>query len=264
MGEAEIIIFISLISFAIVAFVIVTVALVLQYRKRKIIYEHELKIAADQHKAELMNVKMEVQEETMQHIGIEIHDSIAQKLTLASLHLQKTEYENKYKEINDTLILTSSLINESLDDLRLLSRRLLKHADEQTDIVQSIQTECDRVSQLKICSVQFDSDCNGLFLNTEIAHTVLRIVQELIQNSLKHASCQHIHVVIKGKNKQFELSVSDDGKGFESNSPSFEAGVGLKNIRNRARLIHATININSTPGKGTSTTLVISPLNTAE
>jgi signal transduction histidine kinase len=257
MGETEIIVFIALISLTILAFVIVTVALVFQYRKRKIIYEHEKKVADELHKAELLNVKMEVQEETMQHIGIEIHDSVAQKLTLASLHLQQTEYENKFQELNHTLILSSNLINESLDDLRLLSRRLLKQAEEQIDVVYTLQTECDRVAQLKICNVNFNSDCSGISMNTAVVHTLLRIVQELIQNSLKHSGCKHICVSIQNKDMPFTLKVSDDGKGYDMENAGKSAGVGLKNIQKRAGIIDGAIEQHSEPGKGTHIKLTL-------
>lgn len=251
MGETEIIIFIALISLVILAFIIVTVALVLQYRKRKISYDLEKKIADELHKAELLHVKMEVQEETMQHIGIEIHDSISQKLTLASLHLQHTEYENKFRELNDTLILSSSLINESLDDLRLLSRRLLKQTEEQIDIVYTLKGECERVQQLKICHVHFESDCSGLSFAASTAHTLLRIVQELIQNSLKHASCKNINVSIQNSETEFILTVVDDGIGFNMQEPLTGTGIGLKNIRKRAALISAALSMDSKPGNGT-------------
>lgn len=261
MGETEIVLFIALISLTIVAFIIVTVALVFQYRKRKIGYEHEKKITNEIHRTELLNIKMEVQEETMQHIGIEIHDSIAQKLTLASLHLQQTEYENKYQELNSTLILSSSLINESLDDLRLLSHRLLKPIEEQIDIVYALKTECERVKQLQICNVHFQSDSFVITLTTEIAHTILRIVQELIQNSLKHAACKNMHVNIQNKNSDLTLLVSDDGAGFNLHTIKNGNGFGLQNIKKRAAIIGAVLDVASEPGKGTYMKLILSQTN---
>jgi signal transduction histidine kinase len=256
MGETEIIIFIALVSLAIIAFVVLTIALLLQYRKKKMGYENEKKETEELHKTELLNVKLEVQEETMQHIGTEIHDSIAEKLTLASLHLQHSEYENKYPGLNDVLILTSSLINESLDDLRLLSRRLLKQADEQTDIVLSVQRECNRVAQLKICAVHFTTDCPSINMDTKVANTVLRIVQESIQNSLKHARCKNISITIEKKQVPFVLCISDDGTGFDTEAAGQSQGVGLKNIKKRAGIIGAELLQISTPGKGTSTKVI--------
>lgn len=258
MGETEIIIFIALISLTIVAFIIVIVALVLQYRKRKVVYEHEKQLTDELHKAELLNIKMEVQEETMQRIGIEIHDSISQKLTLASLHLQQTEYENKYQELNNTLILGSSLINESLDELRLLSRRLLKQPGEQIDIVNILTLECQRVLQLHICYISIQSDCSSISMDTEIAHTILRIVQELIQNCLKHAACRKILIDIQNKDTPFTLALSDDGVGFNMAAAEKGSGIGLKSIKKRAGIIGAAIIVASEPGKGTHIKLTLS------
>ena len=261
MGEAEVLIFIILISAAIIAFAIVTVALVLQYRRRKINYEKEKKLAAEFHKAALLNVKMEVQEETMHRIGIEIHDSVAQKLTLASLHLQKTEYESKFSELNQTLLLSSALINESLDELRLLSRKLLNHVAEQVDIVHVLEAECERVQKLGICEVHFETDSTGIMLQSEVVHTVIRIVQELLQNSLRHSSCKNIYVRIQRNESSFILTVKDNGIGFTKSINAARPGVGLKNIRSRAELIGAELIQESTPGKGVFTKLILSEKN---
>lgn len=255
MGETEIIAFISLISLGIIAFIVVTVALVMQYRKRRLLYDQEKKATSEQHKNELLNVQVEVQEETMQHIGVEIHDSIAQKLTLASLHLQQIEYENKYPDLNQTLIVSSTLINESLDDLRLLSRRLLKHSEEKADIVAILQRECERVKQLQLCRVQFEADAQGAIMETQVANTLLRIVQEFVQNSLKHSGCKHIYLALKTKSEPFMLTVSDDGRGFNINEPS--NGIGLNSIRKRAGIIGATLKQESTPGNGASISLTL-------
>ncbi len=261
MGETEIIIFIALVSLAIIAFVVMTIALLLQYRKKKMAYENEKKQTEALHQTELLNVKLEVQDETMQHIGIEIHDSVAEKLTLASLHLQHAEYENKYPGLNEILMLSSSLINESLDELRLLSRRLLKQGDEQTDIVQSLQRECNRVAQLKICLVHFISDCSSIMMDTKVANTLLRIVQESIQNSMKHAHCNNISITLANRHGPFTLTISDDGIGFDAVVADQSQGFGLKSIKKRAGIIGAELIQTSSPNNGTCTKVILTQKN---
>lgn len=251
MGKTEILAFIVLISVTIFVFFAVIIGMIVQYRRKKISYEHEKKVTDELHKSELLNIKMEVQEETMQQIGIEIHDFIAQKLTLASLRLQQIEYENRYAELNSSLITTSSLINESLDDLRQLSHKLLRNSKEQIDIVDLLKSEYERVKQLGICNIHFKSDCSGLSVTTDAGHTILRIVQEFIQNSLKHSGCKNLQLSIDSSDS-FRLFVSDDGKGFDMNAEMTGGGFGLKNIRKRAGLIHADLVISSQPGSGTS------------
>lgn len=251
MGKTEILAFIVLITVTLVVFFLVIVSLIFQYRKRKISYENEKKETQELHKSELLNIKMEVQEETMQQIGIEIHDFIAQKLTLASLRLQQIEYENRYSELNSSLIVTSSLINESLDDLRLLSHKLLRNSQEQIDVVDLLKNEYERVKQLGICNIAFHSDCSGLSFTTDVGHTILRIVQEFIQNSLKHSGCKNLNISIQNKTSYFKLCVSDDGRGFNTQNEVYADGFGLKNIRKRAGLINANLDIISEPGSGT-------------
>jgi signal transduction histidine kinase len=159
------------------------------------------------------------------------------------------------------LILTSTLINESLDELRLLSHRLLKQADERTDIVPLLQRESSRIAQLKICSVHFVTDCTSINMDTKLANTLLRIVQESIQNSLKHAQCKNISIGIESKQGPFTLCINDDGIGFDMAAAHQSSGIGLKSIKKRAGIIGAELVQISNPGKGTSTKVIFTQQN---
>ncbi|MBK8610826.1 MAG: histidine kinase dimerization/phosphoacceptor domain-containing protein [Chitinophagaceae bacterium] len=91
----------------------------------------------EKHHIELLNTQLESQQQTMHFIGQEIHDSVAQKLTLASIYTQRMEFDNEMPGIKDKLTGVSKIINDSLLELRELSKNL-------TDTkLQKIQ-ECDR------------------------------------------------------------------------------------------------------------------------
>ena len=257
MGDSEIIIFITFITLISLAFIIVIVMLVLRYRKRKLLYEHEQQLAKETHRMELLNVKTEVQSETMHQIGIEIHDSIAQKLTLASLHILRTEHEYNHFPIREALLQSSELINESLDDLRLLSRRLQMQIGAQTDLVENLRAEANKVRQLKICDVLFDTDRSSIMVDNQIGLTIQRLVQELIQNSLKHAGCSCIHIRLEAGDHELKMMVQDDGKGFQYHEKIDSPGMGLKNIEKRAALIGAITRFDSKPNEGTRFTLTL-------
>jgi len=257
MGDSEIIIFITFITLISLAFIIVIVMLVLRYRKRKLLYDYEQQLARETHRMELLNVKTEVQSETMHQIGIEIHDSIAQKLTLASLHIQRTEHEYSHLPIRDALLQSSELINESLDDLRLLSRRLQMQIGTQTDLVQNIRAEANKVRQLKICDVLFESDRSSIMVDNQIGLTIQRLVQELIQNSLKHAGCACIHIRLETGDHELKLTVQDDGRGFDYQEMLESPGMGLKNIDKRAAIIGAKIQFDTKPNEGTRFVLIL-------
>jgi signal transduction histidine kinase len=85
-----------------------------------------------------------------------------------------------------------------------------------------------------------------------------RIIQETLQNTLKHAEATSIHIDIEHDSTYTSITIVDNGKGFDKKALDLnETGVGLKNMKNRAKLIDAVFSIDSTPLKGTTSKLKI-------
>ena len=84
-----------------------------------------------------------------------------------------------------------------------------------------------------------------------------RMIQEVINNILKHAAATTIHVSITMEGNQLHTKITDNGKGFDTAIiKNDKQGIGLDNIFMRAKLINTTVNITSSPGKGTTVTLI--------
>ncbi|MUH35273.1 hypothetical protein D9O36_05430 [Zobellia amurskyensis] len=96
-------------------------------------------------------------------------------------------------------------------------------------------------------------------LDANIKINVYRMIQESLQNCVKHAACKNVIVELSKTNIGFMAKITDDGKGFKKSSR--KRGIGLRNISSRIEKINGTYSIDSTPGKGTTVTLEV-PLNT--
>jgi two-component system NarL family sensor kinase len=82
-----------------------------------------------------------------------------------------------------------------------------------------------------------------------------RIIQELVNNALKHASASQILVIIQQSGENLFVTVEDDGKGFDTTKPNTKNGAGLTNVKARADFLNASFDIQSTPGSGTTVTV---------
>ena len=100
MGENTVIISIVLYNIFFLAFVGGIIIFIRQYRLKKKSHEKELEIADQLHKEELLQTQVEIQKQTMKHIGREIHDNVGQKLTLSGLYLQQLLMDNKNKNFH--------------------------------------------------------------------------------------------------------------------------------------------------------------------
>lgn len=139
MGETELLITIILFNMFFVLFVVAVIMYIRKYRQRKKEYLNEIEVKNEIHKRELLATQLEIQQATMQQIGRELHDNIGQKLTLVSLYTQQLLYENKVPEVSERIEQVSQIINQSLQDLRSLSKTLTDDKINQKEIVTLIQ-----------------------------------------------------------------------------------------------------------------------------
>ncbi|KQR93779.1 histidine kinase [Chryseobacterium sp. Leaf180] len=250
MGKTELLVTLIVFNLFFVMFVIAIVLYINKYRARKKEYMNELQIKNEIHEKELLTMQIEIQKDTMQQIGRELHDNIGQKLTLVSLYAQQFLYENK-TEGNEQIDQISQITNESLQDLRNLSLTLTDDNIQQKNVVSLIENEVQKIKSLKKCEIFFENNFIKDDLSFSDKNVLLRIVQEFIQNSIKHSNCKAIHINLESsENLLWKLSIKDDGKGFSEDLIKSN-GIGLSNMRKRAEIIKADFSLNSKENEGT-------------
>lgn len=256
MGETSITITIILFNIIFLAFIAGIIIFIREYRIKKKAHVEEIKTKNETHKRELLETQVEIQTQTMQYIGQEIHDNIGQKLTLASLYTQQLAFENKAPQVNESIENISTIINESLSELRQLSKSLTDNAIETHTLNTLIANECGKINALKRCDVHFTNTENIKIESYQIKSILFRITQEFLQNSIKHANCKHINVALIKHNNTVTLKLKDDGKGFNTNTIK-STGIGLKNMKKRTALIGGTFKLESKETQGTTLTIDI-------
>lgn len=257
MGKTELLITMILFNIFFVLFVAAVMVYIRKYKQRKKEYLNEIEVKNEIHKRELLATQLEIQQATMQQIGRELHDNIGQKLTLVSLYTQQLLYENKVPEVSERIDQVSQIINQSLQDLRSLSKTLTDDNINQKEIVTLIQEEVDNTNSLKKCKVNFEHNFKQLDLGFVHKNVLLRITQEFIQNSIKHAQCKNIFIKLNTSEEAlWELNIKDDGVGFDQ-SKITSNGIGLTNMKNRAAIIGADFSLESQESMGTTLNIIL-------
>lgn len=248
MGKTETIITIFIFNIFFILFIVGIIIFIRQYKMKKKEHNVMLQSQSDEHQQELLTTQIEIQTQTMQHIGREIHDNIGQKLTLASLYTQQLAYENKAPQIKGSIESISTIINESLSELRELSKSLTDNSIDSNSISSLIENECSKINDLKIANVIFTTNANQIKLDYQRKSVLLRITQEFIQNSIKHANCHKISVSLHKTDDLLQLKLDDDGKGFDlTTSKQSKSGIGLSNMKKRSEIIGGKYDIQSNP-----------------
>ncbi len=247
MGERELIIFIVIANIILLVFIGGAVAFIFQFRKRKIVHEAEKEQIAQIHREEMLSSQVETQAKTMKAIGREMHDNVGQKLTLASI------YTNQLHNLDPKIDQISKLLNESLQDLRQLSKSLVQPHLAQSDLIALLHEEATQINLSGFTKLLIKTDLKSIELDFETKNGIFRILQEFIQNSLKHAKCKQIQIKICQLSDKIEIVIEDDGKGFDIENRS--NGIGLSNMKRRAKEIGAEFEFNSEIGRGTKMAL---------
>ncbi|MBC5863952.1 sensor histidine kinase [Flavobacterium turcicum] len=251
LAENEII---EIIIYSCITFILMGIVLVLFFyfsRKKIIQKELEKKDLEIQYQKELLSAVILTQEEERKRIAQDLHDDISSKLNIVSLnsHLLNTPKlsELQVKEITTTII---DLTGKALDNSRKIAHNLLPPVLEKFGLQAGIEELCEEFSSSKAVKVNFT--CNTSFDLAEIDRHlhVFRILQELMNNSLRHGKATQINLVLEEKNGKKHGLYSDNGVGFDQKSFENQKGLGMKNIESRVAFLNGNLQLQSGINEG--------------
>jgi signal transduction histidine kinase len=205
---------------------------------------------------------LEGQETERQRIAINLHDSLGQNLLViknqARLAMQAASDESlRQQRLNEVCEITS----QAIEEIRQITHGLRPYQLDRLGLTQAIRATVQRASENS--SILFAShvdDIDGVFDKESEIH-IYRVVQEAVNNVVKHSAATEAAVVIKRQVAIVSLSIRDNGRGFDSGlihySQPHDLGYGLTGIAERIRILKGNVTINSRPGQGTSLNLEI-------
>lgn len=207
----------------------------------------------------ILKTQLEIQEQTLKIISQEIHDNIGQVLSLAKLNLNTIEL-NRPDELQEKIFDSKNLVSKAIQDLRDLSRSMNTDSIEATGLVRAIQYELDMIRKTGF-STELNTEGSVIRLEPQKELIVFRIIQEVLNNIMKHSEATEIKTDINFTEKGIKIIIKDNGKGFDlrplNENDNSRFGLGIRNMHNRAKLIGADFSMNSTIGKGTLVVVII-------
>jgi signal transduction histidine kinase len=248
-----------IISLGIVFFtlLVVLVVLFLYFLKKKNKFMFERMESEHYFQSELIKTRIEIKDQTLSEISKELHDNIGQILSVAIMQLNLFLQNDKKIVSQKELIDLKDIVTNGLDEIRILSRIINKENTLHCNFIDSIKLDLDKIKKLKKIKCIFNWDGISPVINFEHELFIYRIFQEAIHNSLKHSHSEVFEISIATTKDDFSLNLTDFGIGYDLNLLS--SGSGLTNMKLRAKLIGASIEMNSN-NNGTAIKLVY-PLN---
>ncbi len=196
---------------------------------------------------------IEAHEQERTWIARELHDDINQQIALVSVNLERLKQD--FPALGPAVI---QPLDEILDqvsglgsDIQSLSHRLHSSKLEYLGIAAAASSFCRELSDQHGVQIDFHSEGIPKDLQQEIALCLFRILQESLQNAIKHSGTQRIEAWLRGASNGIELSVRDAGIGFSPEEAMRGRGLGLTSMRERLKLVHGELSIDSQTGLGT-------------
>jgi signal transduction histidine kinase len=141
-------------------------------------------------------------------------------------------------------------------EVRQLSHDLHPASLKDQGLPQTLRAYCEEFSQVRGISVACNADDTARELSRGTALALFRIAQEALGNAVTHGASHHVDVRLKRSDGVMSLSVSDDGKGFDPNRIT-SGGLGLVSMRERARQLNGSFEVESDPSRGTTVRVAI-------
>jgi two-component system, NarL family, sensor kinase len=231
---------------------------VLYYQKRMVQEKFQRQVMEVDFHKKMMEASLESQENERRRVAADLHDSIGAMLSTIRLSFLTFARENKTD--NNTLQETKRMIDDTIDSVRRISRDLMPSTLEKFGLSQAVKEMCQRFESTASTPIVFEETGISRSLSKKNELMIFRIVQELLNNALKHSEASSIKVTFNNS-YNLEVVVEDNGKGFDIQhhlqDRTTGKGLGLFNIENRARVTGAEILFDSKENKGSKITLII-------
>lgn len=255
MSKEEEIVVITLMGTLLLLFLSATLFIFyISYHKRKFKYSREKQKLQTDFQQELLRTQLEIQEQTFQNISQEIHDNIGQMLSLVKLNLNTVDFSD-LSATQKKVYCSKDLVSKAISDLRDLSKSLNPEIITKIGLTEAVSRELLMMAKTGEYEINLTQNGHYYRLDGQKELIIFRIFQETLNNIINHATAKTVNVTLEYQPEHFSLTVADDGKGFDlasiESADRNAGGLGIQNMRNRAKMIGADIQFESRPGKGT-------------
>lgn len=245
-NKVQLLLFIGMLS------ILIFISIMIIYRNRE---RHKSQLLEEKIKQDKILFKAMIDSESKERkrIASELHDSLGQLLCTAKIIVSSLDDAVAQSDEEDKIAYGSSLelIDEALAEVRNISHNLMPVSLISVGLISALEELIKKINSSDKLKVKFNYPENVKKLDETIEINIYRIIQEVINNAIKHADAKNIIIDFKQTEKNVTIDISDDGKGMDVTKISKSKGIGWNNIYSRVNLLNGKIDINSEIGKGT-------------
>lgn len=220
----------------------------IRYQKSLLKKQEELFQLEAQHRKELLSSNIQSAEEERLRIARDVHDELGGIFSTLSLSIQQLHPETEKNK--DTLQQSKNLIQTGINSVRRISHAIIPFELELLGLNQTLSNYTESVSTASGIEIHFEFENIPGEISSIVSLATYRIIQELLNNSLKYAKASSISIVCKGYENHLQLNYRDNGVGVDLSDKKIKRGIGIKNIESRVLALDGNVQFISSPGQG--------------
>lgn len=234
---------------AVSGFLILITVFLLIYNR----YKHRKKAEMDERIALQQKLRfkavMEAEEKERVRIARELHDSLGQMLSAAKMNVSALDSHSE----EDTKLMDNAkkLIDDSVKEVRTISHNLMPAGLMDKGIEFALNELANKINDTGLLHIDLMITEGEQRLDSSVEIAIYRIVQEVVNNMIKHSKANKVEVLLDYNTEKIYLSIKDNGVGFDTAAIETSNGIGWKNIFSRVYMMNGDVEVNSQPGKGT-------------
>ena len=250
----------------IVMVVIMAAGVIMYYVRRqraeKMLANEKMNTLMKEQELRSVSNMLEVQEQERRRIASDLHDRLGSMLSTVKLYFNAVEEEvdTLEQQNRDQYLKATSLLDDACDEVRKISHDLVSGELVKFGLVSAISQLKDTIEdtgKLKINLFVFGMEAR---LDSAIEIALYRVIQELMNNILKHAKAGEVTIQLNNVENNLNIVVEDNGVGFDAEQAQAKDGMGMRNMETRVKKLKGTISLDSGKGRGT-TTIIDIPVN---
>lgn len=228
------------------------------FKKRDQLKTAEINQLKYEQESKVYGAMLDGQENERKRLAIDLHDGLAGRLSATRIKLEKLAQKSNGGKPEQDFKEAAKNIDDSLTELRGIAMNLMPETLFKYGLKNAIEDYCSSIGSgmedVKFILQFYDSDA---VLPDHISLTIYRIIQELINNAIKHSKATEVLVQYLIENNKINITVEDNGKGFSTKELKNNGGMGLNNLKTRVAYLNGEMDFDSTPNEGTNVHIVI-------
>lgn len=253
-GDSEIVLVFVVAALGMFLLAVAIILFVFYYQRRMMAAKIRSQEREQEYQRELMQAIIDSQEQERERIARDLHDEVGGMLSTVKLNLSKVDMEIKKGQTESVSTGEArEMIDETIGNVRQISRDLMPPTLEEFGLAQALMELAQRIDETTSIKGSFHGKESATRLNSIAELALYRVVQELVNNSLKHSEADKIDIALHTNDEAVEITYQDNGKGFDMEAVTQESsskGLGIRNLYNRVDLIDGSLDYQTSPGAG--------------